>query len=111
MSRVSRTSEHGATIACLWQEHLDAPFPARLRGAEPGGIDIVLLDATVAGCVSARQNKGGCLDAERNRILRDCVADLDQVLASTTEAEELRYFRRLRRLAALASDSGPRSTN
>ncbi|MGW1894943.1 hypothetical protein ACWCP6_32595 [Streptomyces sp. NPDC002004] len=108
---MSRTSEHGATITCLWQEHLGAAFPAGLRGAEPGGIDIVLLDATIAGCVSTRQNSGGSLDAKRHRILRDCVADLDQVVALITEAEELRYLRRLRHLAALASDSGPQPTN
>ncbi len=111
MSRVSKTSDHGAIIACLWQEHLREAFPAGLRGAEPGGIDIVLLDATIAGCVSTRQNNGGSLDAQRHRILRDCVADLDQVLALITEAEELRYLRRLRQLATLASDSGPHPTN
>lgn len=111
MIRVNRTSEHGTTIVCLWQEHLGAAFPAGLRGAEPGGIDIVLLDATIAGCVSTWQNSGGSLDAERHRMLRDCVADLDQVLPLISEAEEVRYCRRLRQLAALTSDSNPQPTS
>ncbi|WP_392972479.1 hypothetical protein [Streptomyces sp. LN245] len=46
----------------LWQEHLDAAFPAGLRGAEPAGIDVVLLDATAAGCVSTWLSDGGALD-------------------------------------------------
>ncbi|MEU8919240.1 hypothetical protein [Streptomyces nigrescens] len=44
--------EHEANVARLWQEHLSAAFPADVRGAEPGDIDIVLLDAAIAGCVS-----------------------------------------------------------
>ncbi|MEU6281054.1 hypothetical protein [Streptomyces sp. NPDC047028] len=106
---MSRSSGQSATIASLWQEHLHAAFPAGLRGAEPGGIDIVLLDAAIAGCVSTRQDHGGSLDPERHRILRDCVADLDQILALITGAEKVRYLRRLRQLAALASGSDPKT--
>ncbi|WP_241740740.1 hypothetical protein [Streptomyces sp. L2] len=102
---MSGSSEQSASIASLWQEHLRAAFPAGLRGAEPGGVDIVLLDAAIAGCVSTRQDNGGSLDPERHRILRDSVADLDQILALITGAEEVQYLRRLRQLAALASDS------
>ncbi|MEU8917378.1 MULTISPECIES: hypothetical protein [Streptomyces] len=108
---MSRTSEHEANVARLSQEHLSPAFPAGLRGAEPGDIDIVMLDAAISGCVSTRQNNGGSLDAERRRILRDCIADLDQTLPLITETEELRYCQRLRQLAALASDfSGSQPT-
>jgi hypothetical protein len=36
----------------LWQEHLAAPFPRGFRGKAVNGIDFVLLDANIAGCVS-----------------------------------------------------------
>ncbi|MFF4352542.1 hypothetical protein [Streptomyces sp. NPDC001530] len=110
MSRVDRTSEHETNVARLWQEHLRAAFPPALRGAEPGGIDMVLLDADIAGCVSTWQNNGGSLETERQRILRDCIADLDQVLPLLSEAEALRYCRRLRELAQLALGSGSQPT-
>ncbi|MFF7212848.1 hypothetical protein ACFZAU_20280 [Streptomyces sp. NPDC008238] len=44
------TREHRRTVNRLWQEHRRAPFPPGLRGAEPAGVAMVLLDATVAGC-------------------------------------------------------------
>ena len=36
----------------LWDEHCRAPFPDRLRGMEIAGVDMVLLDADIAGCVT-----------------------------------------------------------
>ncbi|WP_238431267.1 hypothetical protein [Streptomyces cavernae] len=111
MSRVNSPSEHEAVVARLWQEHLRATFPAGLRGAERAGIDMVLLDAGIAGCVSTWQNNGGVLDSERHRILRDCIADLGQVLPLLNEAEDFRYFQRLRQLAQLVSDTGSQPTS
>ncbi|MER5397989.1 hypothetical protein [Streptomyces sp. NPDC002599] len=61
----------------LWQEHLDAVFPAGPCGAEPAGIDLVLLDATAIGRVSTWPGDGGALGRERHGILRDRIADLD----------------------------------
>ncbi|MFI7504969.1 hypothetical protein ACIBVL_42165 [Streptomyces sp. NPDC049687] len=87
----------------LFQEHLSALFPAALRGAEPAGVDLALLDVYIAGCVSVWQSKGGSLDPERLGILRECLADLDRVLPLLTDAEGIRYFERLRRLAVTAS--------
>ncbi|MFI0734607.1 hypothetical protein ACH4S9_37300 [Streptomyces sp. NPDC021225] len=99
---MSRAGECEATLARLWREHLSAPFPTGLRGAEPAGIDVVLLDATIAGCVSTWQNNGGSLDAGRHRILRDCIADLDRALPMIIDAEELGYCQRLHRMATSA---------
>ncbi|MFI9749983.1 hypothetical protein [Streptomyces collinus] len=110
MSRVNSPTEHEAAVAHLWQEHLHAAFPAGLRGAELAGIDMVLLDADIAGCVSTWQNNGGVLDAERHRILRDCIADLDQILPLLNEADDLCYCHRLRQLAQLVSDTRPPPT-
>ncbi|MFG2353384.1 hypothetical protein [Streptomyces sp. NPDC048521] len=96
-------SDRRAAVAVLWRDHVDAAFPAGLRGAEPEGVDLVLLDAYLAGCVSVWRNNGGRLDAERHRILLACAADLDRVLPGISDAEERRYLLRLRRLAALTA--------
>ena len=101
-----RKTERKAAVARLWQEHLDADFPARLRGVELAGIDMVLLDADIAGCVSAWRNGEGSLDAGRRRILRLCIADLNTVLPLLTDEDDHEYdeyFGRLHRLAALVS--------
>ncbi|MFF4590159.1 hypothetical protein [Streptomyces sp. NPDC001388] len=87
----------------LFQEHLSALFPAALRGQEPAGVDLVLLDVSIAGCVSVWQNNGGSLDAGRLRMLRACLTELDRALPLLTDAEGIRYFERLRRLALTAS--------
>ncbi|MGZ0199955.1 hypothetical protein ACNFR7_07090 [Streptomyces sp. RM1] len=97
-------------VSRLWEEHRRAVFPADVRGAEPAGIDLVLLDATVAGCVSGWLDGGGSLDAGRGRILRDAVMDLDRVLPEITGADGSRYFRHLRRLAALVSAASSGTT-
>ncbi|MEU9500004.1 hypothetical protein [Streptomyces sp. NPDC048196] len=98
-----RETEREAAVARLWQEHLGADFPARLRGVELAGIDMVLLDANIAGCVSAWRNGEGSLDAERHRILRLCLADLNTVLPLLTGEDDHEYYGRLHRLAALVS--------
>ncbi|WP_051927098.1 hypothetical protein [Streptomyces durhamensis] len=95
---MSEESEYEA-VARLWHEHLDAEFPAGLRGAERDGIDLVMLDADIAGCVTTWHDNGGFLDAERLRILRHCITELDKVLPLLMNAEELRYYMRLHRLA------------
>ncbi|MFF9817756.1 hypothetical protein [Streptomyces sp. NPDC014006] len=106
MAPVSRENEHRAVVARLWQEHLDAKFPAGLRGAELMGIDMVMLDADVAGCVSAWRANSSALDPNRRRILHNCIADLDMVLPVLTTAEDFRYYQRLRHLAVLTSEAG-----
>ncbi|MBB1259393.1 hypothetical protein [Streptomyces alkaliterrae] len=93
----------GNAVALLWREHVKAAFPAGLRESEPGGVDIVLLDAEVAGCVDTYLSNGGRLDAGRYRILREGVAGLDRALPHISDPEERRYCLRLRELATLAS--------
>ncbi|WP_197287695.1 hypothetical protein [Streptomyces apocyni] len=69
-----------AVVARLWQDHLDAEFPARLRGAELESIDMVVLDVDVVSCVTTWRNGGGSPDAERRLILHNCITKLDKVL-------------------------------
>ncbi|MFI8876797.1 hypothetical protein [Streptomyces sp. NPDC055243] len=107
---MGRSSDVQAAVTQLWREHLAVEFPAALRGAELAGIDLVLLDAGIAGCASTWRNAGGSLDATRQRILRDCLRDLERVLPLLVEPDEVRYCQRLRRLAVLTSGHGPQPT-
>ncbi|CAL2057340.1 MULTISPECIES: hypothetical protein [Streptomyces] len=96
-------SEHRTALTDLWRAHMAAPFPPGLRGAERAGIDMVLLDASIAGCVSSWLDRDGSPDTRRLKIADRCALDLDLVLPLLTETEEIAYFRRLRRMAALVS--------
>ncbi|MFI6169864.1 hypothetical protein ACIBCN_24000 [Nocardia sp. NPDC051052] len=100
-------SEQLAVMGRLWQEHMRTPFPARLHSVRSAGVEMALLDAAIAGCVSVWHDNGGSLDTARIGTLRKRLAELDQVLPLITEEAELRYLERLRQLAVLASDTGP----
>jgi len=85
----------------MWQAHRDRWFPPRLRGAEVEDIDVILLDANVAGCVNTWLRGGGRLTPERSRILAACVEDLDKVIGVFTDGEEQYYLEQLRTMAAV----------
>jgi hypothetical protein len=87
----------------LWKEHGRADFPPDLRGEEVSGIDMVMLDADVAGCISTWLTNGGQLDAARREILAQSMSDLDRVVDQLRGDDE-RYYRRLREMAALILD-------
>lgn len=86
-------------VTDLWQAHRNRKFPARLRGAEVGDVDVVLLDACIAGCVSTWLSNGGHLDLKRSQALASFLEDLEQVLAVLDDAEGVEYLQRLRDLA------------
>jgi hypothetical protein len=86
----------------LWDEHLLAPFPTRLRGEEIDGIDMVMLDADIAGCVSTWLGNKGRLDETRRGWLEGSLDDLARVLRLLADEDERAYYERLRRLAQLA---------
>jgi len=65
-------------VADLWQAHRNRKFPPRLRDAEVGDVDVVLLDACIAGCVGTWLSNGGHLDLERSQTLATCLEDLEQ---------------------------------
>ncbi|SFJ76384.1 hypothetical protein [Streptomyces pini] len=98
-------SEQIRDAARLWQEHLDAGFPAGLRGVEFEGIDMVMLDADTAGCVCTWLNNGGALDPERRRILQTRLEDLARVIPQISAPSGRQYYQRLHRLALLASSA------
>ncbi|WP_346173532.1 hypothetical protein [Streptomyces cuspidosporus] len=70
---MNRSPQHDDDVARLWQEHLLAAFPADLRGAELAGVDMALLDASIAGCVSTWKDNGGVLvtDLASHRAVLD----------------------------------------
>src|SRR3954447_8292844 len=86
----------------LWAEHQATAFPARLRGEEVAGVDMVMLDADIAGCVVTWLGASGGLDASRRDSLERCLDDIDRVLPLIQDTGEREYYERLRRLARLA---------
>lgn len=87
----------------LWREHEDAPYPDGYRGVEVAGVELVMLDADIAGLVS--QCLGGArLDPEGTAILKSCYGD---VVAVTRELKGPAgaYFERLRRMAAIVLEA------
>ncbi len=88
-------------VSRLWDEHLQATFPARLRGQDVAGVDAVMLDADVAGCITTWLGNRGRLNSDERDSLARCLIDLDRVVAALSDESERRYYERLRSLAAL----------
>src|SRR3954471_11074375 len=93
------------TARYLYDEHERAEFPGRWRDEEPGGVEMVMLDADVAGVVSSWLS-GGRLDAARQAVLQTSLGDLDRVLPLLSDRHELEYCQRLRELAGLVLHAG-----
>lgn len=88
-------------LARLWEEHRRALFPASFRGVDIEGVDLVLLDADVAGLVQRELN--AVLDDRGIAILWACIADLDKIVPLINEEYCAAYFARLRTMAKLAA--------
>ncbi|MFD4915018.1 hypothetical protein ACFWNR_17545 [Streptomyces virginiae] len=88
-------------LAQLWEEHLRAPFPEGFRGVDFDGVDLVLLDADVAGLV-LRELKSG-LDDSGIAYLWGCIADLDKIVPLINEEYCASYFTKLRTIAQAAA--------
>ena len=91
--------EEADLIKELWQEHLVTPFPKSFKGMDVSGIDFVMLDADIAGCVGAFIERG-TLDVWRTAILGLCYHDCEYILPVLNE-EVAAYYWRLGRLAEL----------
>lgn len=52
-----------ALVTRLFRELRNERWPAHLNAAERAGIDLVMLDADIAGCVTTWLSNGGSLDA------------------------------------------------
>jgi hypothetical protein len=103
-------NERLQAVAQLWEAHMQAPFPARLRGAEIAGVDMVLLDADTAGCVKTWLDNNGRLDAWRRDVIASCLDELNRVTPHLADQDEAAYYNRLRELAVLLCSDQPTST-
>ena len=90
----------------LYEEHLRAGFPERLRDEVPSAVDVAVLDADVAGVVSTWVHDGGRPDPALRAVLSACSQDLDRLLPELTDVHERRYVGRLRQLAGLLAEAG-----
>lgn len=79
-------------IRRLYRRHLEMPFPSRLRGEEIDGVDMVMVDADVAGCVVTWLGSSTNLDAGRIRVLRVCGDDIDRILPGLDDPDEAEYY-------------------
>lgn len=89
-----------AQIQKLWQEHLSLPFPKGCGGAEVEGIDLVMLDADTAGCVSTFINNNGRLDSWRTQVLKNRLDDL-VVVTKELDGEALDFFVQIKMLVKI----------
>jgi hypothetical protein len=96
----------GDEVSRLWRKHQHAEFPARLRGVELGGVDLVALEADIAGCVRSWRAGGGVPpDEDQCKELTRRIEDLDAVMPLMTSRVEVLYFERLCQLALVVLDS------
>ena len=91
-------------IAELLDAHLASSFPAGKRGDAVSGIDLVLLDADVAGLASSYLAHGALSESQR-LILEGCLNDADRVVSGLS-GEAGVYFARVRELAASVLRAG-----
>lgn len=92
----------------LWQEHFAAAFPKGFRGKDVNGIDFVLLDATIAGCVSTFIERG-TLSIYQSAMLGLAYRDASFVVP-ILNGNGAAYFWRLERLAELVLKAIARKT-
>ncbi|GAA1952442.1 hypothetical protein [Kitasatospora viridis] len=88
-------------LARLWEEFRRAPYPDGFRGVAIEGVELILLDADVAGLVM-RELAGG-LDDSGVALLWARIADLDKVVPLIDSAYCACYFAKLRAVAGLAA--------
>lgn len=89
---VSRT-----TITSAWETHCGEGWPTFVS---PNQGQLMTLDTVISGCVVFYLDSPEGLDHQRVAILKDCLADLEEV-TSELEADCQPYFVRLHRLGEL----------
>ena len=91
-------------VTRLWADHVKAPFPSELRGSEQEGVDLVMLDADIAGCVSTFLDNRGVIDEDRKHILQRLLPEAESVASILESKEERLYVERLAMLTRLILD-------
>ncbi len=80
-------------LHAVWQVHQDAEWPSDL-GSDEG--QLMTLDTVIGGCLTYFFDEQD-LDEQRVVILRDCLAELEEVVEDRPEAPS-EYFHRLQSL-------------
>ncbi len=93
----------------LWFEHQKAAFPSECCGEECDGIDLVMLDADIAGCVTTFLKRKHTLDPCRLAVLGICYRDACYV-ASRLDPDAANYYQRLELLAKLVLEHVSKTT-
>jgi len=91
------------TIEDIWKEHHAAAFPSVCRGHGVEGIDYVMLDADIAGCVSTYLRRRQ-LDLWRTAVLGVCYRNVTYVL-DRMPLDGRVHFERLERLSRMVLDA------
>lgn len=99
-----RRSDVPKTISRRWDEHMRAEFPATLRGEEVAGVNMVMLDADIAGCIVAWRSSDGHLDEGRQQVLTRRLGDLDRVMPLLHGEKEHSHYERLGELGRLVAE-------
>jgi hypothetical protein len=86
-----------ATITSAWKAHCSESWPTF---ASPNQGQLMTLDTVISGCVVFFLDSPEGLDHQRVEILKDCLADLEEV-TSELESDCQPYFVRLHRLGEL----------
>ncbi len=95
---MKQTSE-ASLIDELWKEHTNTVFPKEFRGKDVSGLNFVLLDADVAGCVDTFLRRGK-LNLFQTAMLGLSYRNLSCVMPILND-EGAAYFWRLERIAEL----------
>lgn len=99
ISQIMKTKADEVLIRNLWKQHKCAPFPKGFGGKDVSGIDFVMLDSDVAGCVDTFLDRGN-LNLYQTAILGLSYRNLSYVIPIIND-EGKEYFLRLERLAEL----------
>jgi hypothetical protein len=81
-------------IAAAWARHCAEGWP---QFASPNQGQLMTLDTVISGCVVFYLDTPEGLDEQRVAIVRDCIADLDE-LTPELDGDSQAYFLRLRQL-------------
>lgn len=85
-------------LQAVWHDHRGAVFPAALAGATIGAVELVTLDADIAGCLEAYFGSRGRLDDVRRSVLETQAMVLNDIVPHIPEPGRP-YFDRLLHLA------------
>ena len=90
-------------VLSLWETHKVERWP-QVASQQEG--PLMTLDTVISGCVVYFLDSPEGLDAQRIRIIEDCVAELDNLTGELDE-DCLPYFQRLRHLGTLLITTHP----